>query len=472
MISASTTGGNTGTSINMADADSSIPRRRRRPLSEQRFSSYISFGYGPTLCLGIFLCLYALVILFAVPLLVQEVPSETHLSRGQVLKPVVRRFGEKIKNLPKVVSPGASVAAGLLKQQLENFRHRVGVTDKNLIDKAQEELNQLKKSREENGSISKRNAAVAVAVNAAANQAPPGKRPGFLVLGMHRSGTSMLAGLLVTGLGYEVGGPLIGSKFDNEKGFFELIDAVLQNDEFMNLQQVWWAYNVYKYDSDKALKDKESGEAKFEHGKRALAFLNNVENAPWLQKDPRMCITLKTWLPLLTSEPAILWTYRHPMEVAHSLIAREASFTLEHALRLWIVYNMRGIQNSAGLCRVYSNNDAILANPLDETNRLSQELTTKCGVPPPPNVLTDEQVSKFVDTTLIHNKKKIGEDSPILERHGDCLVHDFATTTDKTDEMYQLEKTMYLTAMKLFCDMGSEIAYKDDYEWPDMEHLV
>ena len=48
------------------------------------------------------------------------------------------------------------------------------------------------------------------------------QRDGFIVLGMHRSGTSMLSGLLVSGLGYNVGKPLIGAAFDNEKGFFEL----------------------------------------------------------------------------------------------------------------------------------------------------------------------------------------------------------------------------------------------------------
>ena len=37
------------------------------------------------------------------------------------------------------------------------------------------------------------------------------KKPGFIVLGMHRSGTSMLSGLLVKGFGYETGGPLIGA---------------------------------------------------------------------------------------------------------------------------------------------------------------------------------------------------------------------------------------------------------------------
>ena len=31
----------------------------------------------------------------------------------------------------------------------------------------------------------------------------------------------MLSGLLVNGYGYNPGGPLIGSSFDNEKGFFE-----------------------------------------------------------------------------------------------------------------------------------------------------------------------------------------------------------------------------------------------------------
>lgn len=44
-----------------------------------------------------------------------------------------------------------------------------------------------------------------------ASNANPGKTPGFMVLGMHRSGTSMLSGLLVKGFGYETGGPLIGA---------------------------------------------------------------------------------------------------------------------------------------------------------------------------------------------------------------------------------------------------------------------
>jgi hypothetical protein len=44
-----------------------------------------------------------------------------------------------------------------------------------------------------------------------------GMRPGVIVLGMHRSGTSMLSGILVEGFGYETGGPLLMPNSENEK---------------------------------------------------------------------------------------------------------------------------------------------------------------------------------------------------------------------------------------------------------------
>ena len=287
-----------------------------------------------------------------------------------------------------------------------------------------------------------------------------------MVLGMHYSGPSMLGGLLVTGLGYNMGGPLIGAAFDNEKGFYELIDAVLQNDEFMNLQRIWWSTNVINYNAEEALEAKKSGKATFQHGTKALAFLNNPDNAPWMQKDPRMCIMLKTWLPLLNSEPVILWMYRHPLEVTNSLIRHKASFTLDHGLRLWIIYNMRGIQNSAGLCHVYSSNNVILVDPMTEVMHLSRELMTKCGVPALPNELTEDQVEKFVDTSLQHNKKRIGEGLPVIAKHGDCKVHQLVTKTPAGLYVYELEQNLYLVAMEIYCAVNSGEAYKDDYKWP------
>jgi len=282
----------------------------------------------------------------------------------------------------------------------------------------------------------------------------------------------MLSGLLVTGLGYTVGGPLIGGAFDNEKGFFELIPAVLQNDEFMKHQRVYWSSNVFAYDAEKALEHKKSGVVDFhEYGEKALKFMNNPKNAPWLQKDPRMCITLKTWLPLLNNEPAIVFTYRHPLEVALSLKKREENFSIDHALRLWILYNMRAIQNSKGLCMVLSSNEAVLKDPLNEVQRISDELTSKCGVPEPPNKLTQEDVDQFVDPDLQHNKKqREAEDAKkeVVAGYDGCKVREYKSSAPPESAQAQREQDLYLKAMKMFCDFQSGEAYKDAYEWPQL----
>jgi hypothetical protein len=434
--------GRTGTKRNESQTGKAL--RRHKPLQEQKFSNYLSFGFPVTVCLGVFLAIYTIILICASPLLMQEAPHEVNMKRGTVLRPVVQNIKNHLH--------GPSYAAAR-KQQSDNASKLIVLAEKELIEK--------NRRRDE-------------AANEVEVKPLPGKqtdRKGYILLGMHRSGTSMLGGLMVIGLGYNAGSPLIGGAFDNEKGFFELIPAVLQNDEFMNLQRVWWSANVINYNAEQALADKESGKAKFQQGARALAFLNNPDSAPWMQKDPRMCITLRTWLKLLNSEPAVVWTYRHPMEVAHSLIQREASFTLDHGLRLWIVYNMRGLQNSRDLCRVYSSNEAILADPLREVQRISDELTQKCGVPRPPRELTDDVVNKFIDTSLVHQggKKKYGDGRAVIEKHGDdCPVYELETKSKVGSDQYEAELVLYRIAMKLYCDMKSGAAYKDDYdEWPE-----
>mmetsp|Transcript_31864 Transcript_31864/g.93631 ORF Transcript_31864/g.93631 Transcript_31864/m.93631 type:complete len:598 (-) Transcript_31864:2068-3861(-) len=298
------------------------------------------------------------------------------------------------------------------------------------------------------------------------------QRNGFAVLGMHRSGTSMLSGLLVSGMGYNVGKPLIGAAFDNEKGFFELRTAVLQSDEFMRKQHVWWASGVVNYDAEKALKMKEANELDFAEGEAALKFLNNPLSTPWLWKDPRLCITIKTWLPLLKTEPAIIFTYRHPLEVAMSLEKREDDFDLEHGLRIWIAYNVRAVQNMKGTCQVLSSNEAILANPLKEVQRIADELTTKCHVPAPPNKLTQEVVDSFIDPKLQHNKQKreaeLAKHEILVTRGDKCEIRDYDSNYEAGSTHRERETKMYLKAMNLFCDLNSGEAFKEDYEWPSL----
>jgi hypothetical protein len=246
------------------------------------------------------------------------------------------------------------------------------------------------------------------------------------------------------------------------------VDVVLQNDQFFYDQDMAWEHNVINFDYEKALKDKEYGEVTFKHGKTGLKWLNDPSNVPWLQKDPRMCITLKIWLKLMNTEPAIVFTYRHPLEVARSLSKREKGFTVERGLRLWIVYNMRAIQNSKGLCIVKSRNTAVLENPVKETQRIADELTSKCGVVAPPSVITQEDVDEFVDPNLIHNKKqKSTKDQRVLHEYndGDCKVHEYKSEL-KDGPAKEREAQLYEWAMKVYCDLESGKAHEDDYEWP------
>ena len=211
-------------------------RLRRKP--DQHFSSYISFGFSMTIFLAIVVVVYGILILYFVlvifrgnnPLRIDDrLPdnntNDHSLHQMQIKQPLT----EKMKNA------------------FDKFRHKV--SDNQFINQVQQEINHLRKVRTVNSTAS--------TVDHVLPQMDAPKdtksRPGFIVLGMHRSGTSMLSGLLVTGMGYFVGEPLIGGAFDNEKGFFELIPVVLQNDEFLYSQHIDWSYNVYHYDYKKGL---------------------------------------------------------------------------------------------------------------------------------------------------------------------------------------------------------------------------
>jgi hypothetical protein len=93
----------------------------------------------------------------------------------------------------------------------------------------------------------------------------------------------------------------------------------------------------------------------FEHRCGALKHYNDPSNAPWIMKDPRLCVTFKMWLEILHgAPPAVIFTYRNPLEVARSLQgrSRETIELLEDRLKLWIWYNRLALENSRGLCRI------------------------------------------------------------------------------------------------------------------------
>lgn len=310
------------------------------------------------------------------------------------------------------------------------------------------------------------------------------QRNGIVVLGMHRSGTSLLSGLLVTYAGYNVGDEvdLVPPSYQNAKGFFERKDVIRQNDILMDMQDVTWYNQVQNFDPMKALKQKREGSVNFTSGEEAMAFLNCPENEPWLLKDPRLCLTLPTWLGLIETEPAVVFTYRHPLEVASSVMTRARNhrvkrfrmenFTLGMGLHLWIVYNKNAIQSSKSLCRVVTSNNAILDDPQGEAKRISNELTSKCGVRKAPREPLVGETEKFIDSNLQHSTQAQENESlnkKVLLNQSSCIVYDYPSELESGTIEKARELDLYLMAMKIYCDLQSGTALAPDYQWP---HVV
>ena len=207
-------------------------------------------------------------------------------------------------------------------------------------------------------------------------------------------------------MGLKTGHPLIGAASDNEKGFFERIDVVLQNDALMGVQNVHYAVHTSSYNALQGLKavlNTEGDSTFFNEGYRGLKFLNNPANYPWMLKDPRLCLTLRTWLPLLNFIPSILFIFRHPFDVSLSMHNRETEhFKMGKVMRVWYIYNKRAITSSNDLCRVVGSHRKVMEQPEIEFHRIYDELT-QCGLNIPRR-LTSTDVSTFIDTKLQHGK--------------------------------------------------------------------
>jgi hypothetical protein len=192
-------------------------KKLRKPLQEQKFSNYLVFGFGASMCLASFLLCYALVLLCLWPLLKAQPENIPHETPQEYMHNLHVPVSLKEAHVPGQEKLGRM--AGAMKERVNQLRQGRGVTDAQLLEQAKNEFAIKIKERQE------REHKAVEHTNAIVGQAPENQRSGFMVLGMHRSGTSMLSGLLVSGCGYNVGKSLelIGASFDNEKGFFERV---------------------------------------------------------------------------------------------------------------------------------------------------------------------------------------------------------------------------------------------------------
>ncbi|GJM09438.1 MAG: hypothetical protein DHS20C11_17140 [Lysobacteraceae bacterium] len=191
------------------------------------------------------------------------------------------------------------------------------------------------------------------------------------VMGMHRSGTSLVTRIL-SELGAYCGQPeshLEPNQW-NSSGYFELKELVAINNLLLNDQGCDWA-NALGFRADAVTA------ARKQHATKRLSFLTKSlhkarsRKQPFIAlKDPRLCLTS----PALGIDTAmVLFVSRHPLSVAASLDVRD-NLGMTVAMALWELYTLHFLGHGMANAALLVSYERLLSDPIGETERMTMHL--------------------------------------------------------------------------------------------------
>jgi len=215
---------------------------------------------------------------------------------------------------------------------------------------------------------------------------------GLLVLGSHRCGTSMLAGLLALH-GAFMGQTLPPGK-NNPKGYWEHLGINEANETMLaHLHISWdWPFVLPSRWQERL--------APFEP-LRVQALSPFQGQALWAVKDPRLCRLLPLWLPLLSplgEKLRAVVVFRHPEGAYRSLETRNA-MSRRRALALWLHHFIDAVTHLQDVPWIAVDYECMLASPRQGIHNLAEGLELDVW----PQTPSDEELRKFVDPGLRHH---------------------------------------------------------------------
>ncbi|MEO1084315.1 MAG: sulfotransferase [Acidobacteriota bacterium] len=224
---------------------------------------------------------------------------------------------------------------------------------------------------------------------------------GFLILGMHRSGTSAVAGCLERA-GLDFSGPLMAAKTgENSRGYFELLAAYDAHKSLFARCSVAWddprgldLTAVRQSVLDDAVDELE-----------ALLVKHFKASKAWALKDPRLSRTAPLWhraLERLGADARHVIVLRHPDEVAASLAVRDG-FSREKSDLLWAEHMLDAERHSRGRRRAVVDYRQLLDDPIDAVGKLGDRLHFAW---PRSGARAHEAISHFLDRGLRHHRGK------------------------------------------------------------------
>lgn len=162
----------------------------------------------------------------------------------------------------------------------------------------------------------------------------------WIVAGMHRSGTSLLASTLVAA-GVDMGAHLLAGDARNPPGYFEDVELLDLHRRMLVAACPGDAAGHADWGWTEAERLDRSAFAVFRDEARALVAARRATGRPWGFKDPRATLLLDFWLEL-APDARFLLPYRPPWEVAASMQRLGAEVFLrrpDFGVRIWELYN-------------------------------------------------------------------------------------------------------------------------------------
>lgn len=223
-----------------------------------------------------------------------------------------------------------------------------------------------------------------------------GSQQALLVLGMHRSGTSAVGGVLA-GLGARMPRTPMGATSHNPRGYFESAELVRFHDRMLRAQggswRDWGAFDRHWLETP-------DGRA---HVAEACELLSReFDDARLLLiKEPRICRFVPLWLAALDRlriAPKVIIPVRHPLEVAQSLSVRNG-FGLERSLLLWLRHVLDAEADTRTLPRAVVSYDDLLRDWRGQAARMAQALQITWPTAP-----DQADVDAYLCTELRHHR--------------------------------------------------------------------
>ena len=220
----------------------------------------------------------------------------------------------------------------------------------------------------------------------------------YLVLGMHRSGTSATAQLLAKA-GAGLPEHVMPGDEHNAKGYFEPWRIANLNNRRLQAAGSAWD-DVFAFPQAPLEAAGEPGWI----GQGQALFAEEYDKTPLpLLKDPRVSVLMPFWTKILGGlgiAPRIVIPVRHPLAVAGSL-AKRNGFPIAKSVLLWTSYMLASEAYSRGLPRVFVSYDNLL---LDWRKQLARIEAAHGAAMPGLSKAGTRDMDRFLTPKLNHNE--------------------------------------------------------------------